>query len=333
MKNSIVTLFIVAYFAFTANTQVPLTTIVEHFTNTKCSICASKNPGFYTNLNSNTAVLHLSVHPSAPYTTCPLSQQNTVDNDARTNYYGIYGGTPRLVINGDVISTSTNYSSSSIFTPYQGLTSSFSLQASQVLVGSDSIRSIVVIKKVAASSLTTGSVFIGLAEDTIFLNGGNGETQHFNVLRKAASSSGGIAVILPSPVNDSIIVSRTSFINPIWNQSRMFTMGILQDAGTKDVIQSGKSVLLNAASTGIGELSADIKFQVYPNPAGDFINITIAEKGMFVFEIVDLAGKLVKQGTTEGVSAINVSSFENGFYAIHLYNSEKNFKNSFSVQK
>lgn len=89
--------------------QVPRNIIVEHFTNTKCSVCASRNPGFQTNLNAHPDVRQISIHPSSPYSTCLLSQQNTVDNDARTNYYGVYGGTPRLVINGTVISASVNY--------------------------------------------------------------------------------------------------------------------------------------------------------------------------------------------------------------------------------
>ena len=111
--------------------QVPKKVVVEHFTNTNCSICASRNPGFYTNLHNQTGILHLAVHPSSPYPNCLLYQQNGTANDARTNYYGIYGSTPRLVINGNVISGGTNYSSSSIFTPYLGLTSPASIRIIQ----------------------------------------------------------------------------------------------------------------------------------------------------------------------------------------------------------
>jgi hypothetical protein len=38
-----------------AHAQVTKKIIVEHFTNTKCSVCASRNPGFHTNLNVNPA--------------------------------------------------------------------------------------------------------------------------------------------------------------------------------------------------------------------------------------------------------------------------------------
>ncbi len=200
MKKLISSFFFSIQFVLITNAQVPLQSVVEHFTNTKCGICTNRNPGFYSNLNSTSGVLHLSIHPSAPYATCALSQQNTVDNNAHTNYYGVYGSTPRLVINGDVISTSANYSASSLFTPYLGLTSSFSLKSSQTLVGTDSVRSTIVIKKAAASTTTTASLFIDLAEDTVFFNGGNGEVTHYNVLRKSPSTASGITVTLQSMI-------------------------------------------------------------------------------------------------------------------------------------
>ena len=87
--------------------------LVEHFTNTYCSVCASKNHGFYANLWRYPQVWHVAYHPSSPYAACPLSMANVPENDARTNYYGVYGGTPRLVIQGAVV-TSTNYADSAI---------------------------------------------------------------------------------------------------------------------------------------------------------------------------------------------------------------------------
>ena len=99
----------ILFFCQLAFSQVPKKAVVEHFTNTNCSVCASRNPGFYTNLNMQTGVLNLAVHPSSPYPNCLLYQQNATANDARTNYYGIYGSTPRLVINGNVISSAANY--------------------------------------------------------------------------------------------------------------------------------------------------------------------------------------------------------------------------------
>ncbi len=122
MKNILVVTvaFIVSATSFA---QVSKTIVVEHFTNSVCSICASRNPGFYENLSEQENVLHLAIHPSAPYSSCIFNLNNVIENDDRTNYYGIYGSTPRLVIQGDVISSSADYSSASIFTPYLDATS------------------------------------------------------------------------------------------------------------------------------------------------------------------------------------------------------------------
>ena len=50
--KSIALSFFVAILFQTASAQVERTVIVEHFTNTRCGICAFRNPAFYENLNN-----------------------------------------------------------------------------------------------------------------------------------------------------------------------------------------------------------------------------------------------------------------------------------------
>ena len=85
--------------------QVEQKVIIEHFTNTRCGTCANKNPAFYETLANYPQVLHVAYHPSSPYANCAFNQQNKEDNDARTHFYNIYGGTPRAVVQSDVIPT------------------------------------------------------------------------------------------------------------------------------------------------------------------------------------------------------------------------------------
>ena len=89
--------FVLFYNNNDAEAQVPRKILVEHFTNTLCSFCASRNPGFYSNLNNQSDVIHLSIHSGTPYTQCLLYQQNASPSDARRFYYGITG-TPALAI-------------------------------------------------------------------------------------------------------------------------------------------------------------------------------------------------------------------------------------------
>ena len=259
-----------------AFSQVPQKAVVEHFTNTNCSACASRNPGFYTNLNNQTGVLHLAVHPSSPYPNCLLYQQNATANDARTNYYGVYGSTPRLVINGTVISGAANYSSSAIFTPYLGLTSPASIRIVQEKFNTDSIRSTIIIKTEATNTLGALSLFVALAEDTVFYTGGNGETQHYDVFRKSLASTIGETINLPASVGDSIVFTFSSPSNPIWNFSRIFTMVILQETTSKSVVQVEAVPASLGATTGINA-SSKLNFKIFPNPANKFITIQLGE--------------------------------------------------------
>ena len=129
---------------------VPQTVLVEHFTNTRCSVCFSRNPGFYANLRQQPATtLHLAYHPSSPYRLCAFSQQNPTENDARTNYYGIYGATPRLVLNGSVIPIGANYADPALFTPFQGQTSPLSIQVALAPQGPDSIAATIQVQTIA----------------------------------------------------------------------------------------------------------------------------------------------------------------------------------------
>lgn len=238
MKKLFSVLVALVVFNQHATAQVPKKVIVEHFTNTKCGICASRNPGFYTNLNSQSGVIHLAIHPSSPYAACVLSMHNPVENDSRTNYYGVYGGTPVLVIQGVPVSTSVNYSMPSIFTPYLGQMSPAKITIRQTKFGVDSIRSTIIIKTMATHTLTNLKLFVALAEDTIFYTGSNGEPKHFNVFRKSYTGTSGVAVTLPANIGDSVVYTKSSPSNVTWVFSRMQTIVILQDGTSKSVVQS-----------------------------------------------------------------------------------------------
>src|SRR5580765_1346486 len=135
------------YIQPTSAQPVPRTTVVEHFTNTFCSVCASRNPGFYSNLAAFPDVLHISIYPSAPYPACPFNQMNKAEQDARANYYGVLGATPRLVINGTPISANTQYTDPAIFGA--GQTSDFAMYVRLRRSDATSGEAIITIKRVA----------------------------------------------------------------------------------------------------------------------------------------------------------------------------------------
>ncbi|MBA3283683.1 MAG: T9SS type A sorting domain-containing protein [Nitrosopumilus sp.] len=320
MKTFTLSAFAILISCQLAFSQVPQKAVVEHFTNTNCSVCASRNPGFYTNLNAQTNVLHLAIHPSSPYPNCLLYQQNAAANDARTNYYGIYGSTPRLVINGTVISASSNYSSSALFNPYLGLTSPASIRIVQEKFSTDSIRSTIIIKTEATNTLGALSLFVSLAEDTVFYTGGNGEPLHFDVFRKSLTSNTGDAVTLPATVGDSVVFTFNSLSNPIWNFSRIFTLAILQETTSKNLVQA-EAVPASAGvgTTGINNNNYELYTSVFPNPSHNFITVQLGESESATVSINNLEGKIVMQKLISHIeSQIDISALPNATYILSV---------------
>ena len=129
MKRLIISL-IFLFTGCSAYPQVEKRIVVEHFSNTQCPICFGKNPGLYQNLDHFPRIIHLSIFPGSPYPNCFLHLQNPLASDGRTNYYGVYGSTPRLVIQGDPQSFSVDFNDPSIFAPYEDQTSPFSMKIS-----------------------------------------------------------------------------------------------------------------------------------------------------------------------------------------------------------
>jgi len=304
--------------------QVPKKTVVEHFTNSNCSICGNKNPGFYSNLSNQTDVLHLAIHPSAPYSSCLLYQQNPTANDARTNYYGIYGATPRLVINGDVTAANTNFSDPSLFTPYVGLTSPASIRIEQEKFGNDSIRATVIIKTEATHTLGSLALFVSLAEDTVYHTGTNGETVHYDVFRKSLTSPLGDALAIPSTVGDSVLYTFSSANDPIWDFSRIFTLAILQQNVNKELVQAEATLASdNNVTTSLPSLISDRDFNIFPNPATSEIYISSKPQLKSDIQIYNSVGKLMIQ--TNGKNVINISGLDNGIYFIKINDVLKKF--------
>lgn len=324
---SILLLLTIHISPFISSAQVPKKIVVEHFTNTKCGNCANRNPGFYSNLSAQTGVLHLSIHPSAPYSGCLLYQQNATDNDARTNYYGVYGSTPRLVINGNVISNSANYSSSSIFIPYQSLTTPASIRLVQQKFGTDSIRETVIIKTEATHSLGNLSLFIALAEDTVFYTGTNGEPEHYDVFRKSLTATTGMTVTLPATVGDSVVYTFSSQSNPLWNFSRMYALAILQDAVSKDLIQAEQTAVTdNEVVNYIPENKASFMLNAFPNPISNTLIIPLNESSTAIVSLYSLTGELMLQKIISAAyPSLNLEQLPAATYLLNITCGEKQF--------
>ena len=309
---------------FAVNTiaqQVPRTVIVEHFTNTYCSICANKNPGFYTNLNNHPDVLHIAFHPSVPYDECPFNQHNVTENDERTKYYNIFSGTPRLVIQGTVISTSQDYSSASLFTPFTGQTSSFSMTCVlEQNPSKDSLVQNITITKKDASSLTELNLYSAIVEETINFSAQNGEDVHYDVFRKSFVGANPIKINLPANVDESISYRYAVKYNTEWKGEELKAIAILQ--------HDDKTVEQSAESSKIADfmlvLENDGKQSIFVSPTlfRDEIRVIRNDSlNNYEIKIHDVSGKLVYLSViTTNETRINTEQFYSGVYIINITN-------------
>jgi hypothetical protein len=300
--------------------QIPKKVLVEHFTNTLCSVCANRNPGFRANLSQHDSLIYISYHPSSPYANCVFNKHNVSQNDGRTKFYSVYGSTPRLVIQGQVVTSSSDYSKPALFSPYLNQTSPISIHIRQFKRTSKEIVSQVVIRTVSEHTYTSARLFLALAEDTIFYNAPNGEKTHLNVFRKSLTDTEGVSIIIPENIGDSLVMNFSSMVDSAWNASRMFHIAALQEEGNHKLIQAERSEASQKdAELGINNPGILNGISLYPNPAGTSVYLNLPENSQDIsFDIINSYGKTVSSLQPASAS-VDLSHLEDGIYIIRLY--------------
>jgi hypothetical protein len=288
MKNLFTAFF--TLLSITLFAQVPRTVVIEHFTNTRCGICANRNPDLFTNLNNNPEVLHLAVHPSSPYSSCVFNQEDVAGNDGRTNYYNIYGATPRIVVQGSVIPSSTSFGDATLFSSQAGQTSPFNVRVNIDNINAMQATVSVVVKTEAVHNFIDLKLFTALAEDTVYYNAPNGEGTHYNVFRTSVFEVDGKTITPATMVGDSVMFTETVTLGSNWDWNRLVGISILQESGNKSVLQAATSKNQLFTSTQSIETAP---FQLYSAENKVFFNANKA--GRFEVQVYNLQGQLLKQ--------------------------------------
>lgn len=307
---------LLALLAVPARAQaVPQVILVEHFTNTRCSVCANRNPGFYANLEQQPAgTLHVAYHPSSPYQQCLFSQQNPTENDARTNHYGIYGSTPRLVLNGTVIPAGQNYATPALFAPYQSQMSPLAVQVALSRQGTDSLAATATVQTVAPAALNGLTLYVALVEDTVFYAAPNGEIIHRNVFRKSFTGTAP-EPILPAASGGSVTVRRVVATSAAWALPRLYAIAMVQLSGGA-LVQAGASLRLGMA-LGVPAAAEMLAPTVYPNPVSE--TLRFATTAGATWQVLNALGQVVARGTGDaGEEALNMRGLAAGAYVLRV---------------
>lgn len=321
MKNLLVLIFILALGELSAQT-VAKTVVIEHFTNTRCGICASRNPSFYQNLGKFPNVLHIAYHPSSPYSSCVLNQHNVQQNDDRTQHYGIYGGTPRAVIQGTVVGVSSQVVDSATIANQTGQQSPIDLSITEYWITNDSVKVEIKLKTVAAHTYSNTVLYIPITENLLQYNAPNGETQHHDVFRKAIYdiNGAGLQVALPTTVGDSVVVTGGYRIDAVWDTTQLSVTAILQAVNNKEVIQVGRSShrMAATATSVLNIKNQPQQLETFPNPVVDLFTIKGLSVPRALAELYNLSGQLVKTAIIEEGSQLNIKNLENGVYLLKV---------------
>ncbi len=290
--------------------------LVQHFTNTKCSVCAGNNPTYYTNIKPLEAdVHHISIHPSVPYNTCGLYLANTAEQETLRNFYGI-GGTPTFIINGTQKSLSTVNASVSTAVATK---SPISIKVSQTTLN-NKLNTTINVNTTELPATGTYVLYVAAVEKNVTFSGGNGETKHYDVFRKMFTSASGQAITLTATGKQTFTFSTD--ILSTWVATEMNVLAWVQNTTTKEVLNSGGTLDISTASE---EIATDTEvIDLFPNPTSNVINFDIKNKDLKIEEIsiLGLDGKNYSNNVEVNDNQINVQLLSNGIYLFQLRTKE-----------
>lgn len=298
----------------TLSAQVKKYVLVEHFTNTNCPICTNVNPGIYAaleNYPSNTH--HVSIHPRFPYSNCALYQFDTEMNDARTNYYGNFGSTPTVFLDGNRVSSGQ----SSLEQAFETLLAWTSPIHILVEEGGSRSRSVdVTITNYGEIPEGDYTITVAVLERTVNYTGGNGEPEHYDVLRSIVTDPTGDAISLPAKGESMTLSYDAEIPTGVFNEEA-YILAFVQETNTKTVLNSGTR-FDDAVVTSAHDIELESSLKVFPNPAQDILELSVSSDfNIRAVQLLDASGKIVRSVKFDqriSNTQIPVSDLSSGHY-------------------
>ena len=289
--------------------------LLEHFTNSHCSICKSRNPAFYTLINMHPDdIHHISYHPPIPYSGCIFYQANMTENSARTDFYDI-SSTPRAVLNGAVINGGSMLLPAATLNAALPLTSPIQMLVTET--SGDPRTATVQIFTHAAAPAGTYKLYLAVVEKTINYNSPNGETVHHDVFRRMLPGIDGAPVTLAQP-GGSVTLNFNYVIGQGWNPNEVYVVAFVQNTATKEILNSGTRFDNFVLSAG------EPRFQtasVQPNPATDAAVAYIGEDRAESLEIYAINGQRIAvsfENQQVGGVSFSMAGLPKGIYVVKI---------------
>lgn len=317
MKKLLVTLIWgIACFVSDAQNTVKRYVLLEHFTNSRCSICASKNPAFYDLIdNYPQDVHHIAYHPPIPYTNCIFYQANMGENNARTNFYDV-SSTPRVALNGTLVNGGSQLLPAATLNTALAYTSPIHLQVTETS-GTDRTATVQIFTH---ASVPAGNYDLYLAvveKDVDYTSPNTGATEHYDVFRTMLPSVTGMPVTLAQP-GSSVTQSFNYSVAPGWNAAQIYVVAFVQNTATKEVLNSGTRfdpLTVSAGEPGVQQVS------IQPNPVKDGAIAYIGDDRAESLEIFGINGQRVAvsfENQQVGAVSFSLVSVPKGIYVVKI---------------
>lgn len=292
--------------------------LIEHFTNSWCSICKSKNPTFYNTIAPYSAdIHHIAIHPSTPYVQCTFYQANKTENQARADYYGVVG-TPQVALNGKLAAVTTPLLPlATLQTALAQTTAPLSVKVTDA-VANGNISGTVQIKFDQALPAGEYRIFVAVVEKLITLTTQNGEKEHHDVFRDMLTAIDGDP-ISPGGAGQTLQFSYTTPLKPAWKASELYLMAYILNKGTKEVLNSGTRFDI---STAVQEPATVSALHIAPNPVTDVAQLTTGgEEAIRQVEVSAMDGRVwpVAMQQQNGQVHIQTGHLPKGIYLIKAY--------------
>lgn len=292
--------------------------LLEQITNSRCSICKSKNPAFHSLISQAQYaddVHHISYHPSFPYNTCVFYLANTIENNARAALYAAQS-TPQLALNGVHLSPNGPLLPEATLQAALNQTSPVYLQVTEA-TGVSGERVATVTVHTVGEVPSGYKLYAALVEKTINLLTPNNEAVHYNVFRKMLPDLNGLP-FTPAPLGQSVTFSLPYTINSAWNPNEMYVVAFLQNPTTKDILNSGTK--FDAVVSGTGEIPQSTTLRIVPNPVNDRAFVQIGDDQAGQVEIFSSNGQraLLSFSSEQSTVSFATTTLAPGLYFLKI---------------
>jgi hypothetical protein len=331
-KHSSLLLFLFLGASIFAQSGAKKYVLIEHFTNSRCSVCASKNPAFYSLIGQAQYaddVHHISVHPMFPYPQCVFYQANTTENSAWVGLYPGVQGTPSIAINGTLQNPSTPILTEAKLQTYLNQNSPLALQVTES--GPNNAR-MANIKAKALGEIPTGNykLFVAIAEKTINMQTPNNETVHHDVFRKMLTAVSGDA--FSAPANGETLEFNFEYSIPNgWNANEIYVLAFVKEVDTKQVLNSGTR--FDPVLSGTGEAAPE-NVRISPNPVAGFAWVELSDDVAQSVEVFASNGQRVSVSFENQGNALSIptTSLAPGIYFVKIAGEQRVYTGKFVKQ-